>query len=117
MLRDPLPPIARWTSRRFLDTTAGGPRKFEKPAAELYDRLSSDNSWNPLIQHASEFRNLMPCRVLPDELARGDFHLLLRLMFEDGIIWVARIHLPTTHSDTRGQDKQSIESTMKARAP
>jgi Phosphotransferase enzyme family len=96
-----LPPIARWTSRNCLDVNAGGPRAFEKPAAELYDRLAKDSTWKPLLEHASSLRDGLTCQIIPEEIARGDLHLLLRIKFCDGIIWVARMLLPvsTAHSD------------------
>jgi hypothetical protein len=110
---DNLPPIARWTTRSCLDDSAAGPRAFEKPAAELYDRLSKNSTWNPLLEHASTLRDGLQCQIIPDEIARGDLHLLLRIKFSDGILWVARILLPV--STARSDDiTRSMELAMES---
>lgn len=47
-----------------------------------------------LEAHASGLRHNVPCRAVFHKVIAGGKHVLIKIMFEDGVEWVARIMFP-----------------------
>lgn len=53
-----------------------------------------------LEEHASKLRHGQECHVVLDEVIAGGQHVVVKLPFEDGVIWVVRISFPACPKDT-----------------
>ena len=57
-------------------------------------RLVNEERFKVLEAHASSLKDNVPCHVILDSVIAGGKHLALKVEFEDGIIWIARIIFP-----------------------
>lgn len=63
---------------------------------ELHNRATNfltSISWDALAAIASKYRNGIDCQ-LNEKYSLGYFNLVRRLVFKDGVSWVARLRLP-----------------------
>jgi len=47
-----------------------------------------------LETHASNLKHKVPCRAVLNEVVAGGKHVILKIEFEDGVVWIARVMFP-----------------------
>jgi hypothetical protein len=89
---------ARWGKPEELDSEVSGGGRFSEALAKAFltDLFKDENPHlSALTAHASALRAGLPCSVNKEMIARGGYHVLLRVEFDDSVVWAARICLPT----------------------
>lgn len=61
--------------------------------AERINQFIEKINKNSLISYASLLRGNQPCTVSP-EFSVGNFHLVRKIQFDDGVEWIARLRMP-----------------------
>jgi Phosphotransferase enzyme family len=94
------PLYARWGPPELLDTdlSASKPAKASEALAKAFLKglfHDGDPRLPALAMHASTLYGGRFCSVNKRLVARGGYHVLLRLEFDDGVVWAARICLPS----------------------
>jgi len=62
-------------------------------------KCANENRFKFLENHASTLRREIPCSSVLNKVVAWRKHVILKLAFEDGVIWVARIMFPRCNQD------------------
>jgi len=68
--------------------------------------------WDVLTSISSGLRNGIPCHVT-DKYSIGHFNMVHRIVFADGISWVARVRLPELGAVFGDRELLSVASTLR----
>ncbi len=82
---------------------------------ELYERaitFFASVNWGSLARHASTIRNGVGCH-LSGKYSLGHFNLVRRIIFEDGVNWIARLRLPQVDMDEEERGALDRVSAMR----
>jgi hypothetical protein len=68
--------------------------------------------WDQLVSLSSRLRGGIPC-TLEEKFSIGHFNMVRRIVFEDGISWVARLRLPRLGAVTGDRETLDEARTLK----
>lgn len=91
-LRD-LPVLGRWQPPHDLP--------LDWAASHFMNTFIIERRFTVIAEHASKLRHGQECGVVLDEVIAGGQHVVVKLSFEDSVIWVARISFPGCPKDNR----------------
>lgn len=83
-----------------------------KTGDEFYERATAFFAavkWDVLASISSSLRNGIPCEF-GEKFSIGHFNMVQRIVFEDGISWVARLRLPLLKAVFGGRELDSASS-------
>lgn len=108
------PLLARWGPPQELDAHATGGRSSEASAASFLERLFRPESSElaALVTHAASLRPGHSCSINRDSVSRGSYHVLLRIEFDDSVVWVARLVLPPSDPHQCREDLINTDSEV-----
>jgi len=81
-----VPILGRWQPPHSLPPNSA--------AAHFMMSLINNRNFTALEDHGSKLRNGQKCSILLDQVIVGGQHVIVKLFFEDGVVWVARISFP-----------------------
>jgi hypothetical protein len=58
------------------------------------ENIIAEQRYKFLEDHAFTLRTNVPCHVVLNEVIAGGKHVVLKVEFEDGVVWIARIMFP-----------------------
>lgn len=82
---------------------------------ELHTRVSEfikGINWKRLTEVASDLRKGSKCR-LSEKYSVGHFNLVRKLVFEDGVSWIARLRLPLLQNVFGTREALDVASSMR----
>lgn len=88
-----------WTG---VDKHASGDEQHQRAMA-----LLTTVNWNLLLSISSSLRNGLSC-TFAEKFSVGHFNLVRRIIFADGVSWIARVKMPVLKNELR--NKEILES-------
>ena len=70
-----------------------GGDEYEDEYSERIDQFIDSISKEALVDFASSLRDNRPC-MLSEEFSVGNFNLVRKIQFNDGVEWIARLRMP-----------------------
>ncbi|KAK3332870.1 hypothetical protein B0T19DRAFT_354543 [Cercophora scortea] len=86
-----------------------------EPGGEFHERATTFLAavkWDALTSISSGLRNGIPCKF-GDKFSIGHFNMVRRIVFTDGISWVARVRLPQLKAVFGDREMLDVVSTFK----
>ena len=85
---------------------------------ELHERATSfykNVKWDGMTSHASKLRNGIICEFT-DRFSVGYFNMVRRIVFGDGINWVARLRMPPANGEEETDHYSSLTAEIASMA-
>ena len=82
---------------------------------ELYSRTESflkNIDWTALAAHASKHRSGILCKI-QQSFSAGHFNMVRRIMFADGVSWIARLRLPELATFFGNREALDVDHAMR----
>lgn len=91
------------------ETWTGGEEYGDEYSTRIQHFQTSFSS-SALLAHASSVRGGVGCR-LTDKFTVGSFHFVKKIVFDDGVEWIARLRMPPIKDFEENGEKASASRT------
>lgn len=91
------------------ETWTGGEQYGDAYSARI-QYFQTSFSQSALLAHASSVRGGVACR-LTDKFTVGSFHFVKKIVFDDGVEWIARLRMPSIEEFEENGEKAEASRT------
>ncbi len=99
----------------FLGSSSWIAADMYEPGGEFHERATkflATVKWDLLVSISSGLRNGIPCSF-EEKFSIGHFNMVRRIVFADGISWVARLRLPELKAVFGDREVLDVASSLK----